>query len=295
MAAVTAALWLCWTVVAPSMAQAATHALRISSGDLLDVAVFDTPELSGRSRVNEAGDVMLPVAGAVRVSGMTADEAAVAVETKLRTSDILKEPHVTVRITEFATQGVTVMGEVNKPGIYPLLGSRGLMDMISSAGGLTEKAGQMVSVTHRSDPASPETVSLNSTKGTPVRNVDIRPGDTVVVSRAGVAYVVGDVHHAGGFLMKSDGRLTALQAIAMAGGTTKTSARKVVHLIRKTESGREDRTLSLPKMIKGKEADLALQDGDILFVPSSKLKIWAYRGVDSAISLTNGLAISGRL
>jgi len=300
-AAIAEVLLLCCAMAATASAWVAAsaapapHTLRIASGDLLDVAVFDTPELSGKLRVNEAGEVVLPIAGAVRVSGMTAEEAAVAVETKLRSGDILKEPHVTVLVAEYATQGVTVGGEVKNSGIYPLLGSHGLMDLISAAGGVTEKAGRTATVTHRSDPSQMETVSLNRTEAEPVPQIDIQPGDTIMVSRAGVAYVVGDVHNAGGFLMQRDGNLTALQAIALAGGTTKTSARKDVHLIRKTAKGREDQILSLPKMIKGESTDLSLEDGDILFVPSSKMKTWAYRGVDSAVALTSGLAISGRL
>ena len=80
-------------------------------------------------RVNEAGEITVPVAGAVRVTGMTSEEAAAAVEEKLRSADILKDPHVSVFISEYATQGVTVAGEVKTPGIYPLLGSHELLDL----------------------------------------------------------------------------------------------------------------------------------------------------------------------
>ena len=113
------------------------HALQISSGDLLELGVFDTPELSGRLRVNESGEITVPVAGTVRVSGMTSDQAAAAVEQKLRSADILKEPHASILIVEYATQGVTVTGEVRTPGIYPLLGSHGLVDLLSAAGGVS--------------------------------------------------------------------------------------------------------------------------------------------------------------
>lgn len=278
------------TVSVPGVA----HALRLSSGDLLDVLVFDTPELSGKLRVNEAGDVMVPVAGAVRVIGMTSEEAATAIEAKLRSADIVKEPHVSVFIGEFATQGVTVTGEVKSPGIYPLLGSHGLVDLLSAAGGVSPSAGRIVSVTHKSDPEHPEMIKLDSRPGRVVANVDIEPGDTIVVSKAGVAYIVGDVSKPGGYLIEGNDRLTVLQVVALAGGTTHTSAQDKAHLIRKTPQGREELPVPLKAIMLGKVVDIPLEDGDILFVPSSKGKVFAYRGVDSAIALTTGLAIGGR-
>lgn len=271
------------------------HALRISSGDLLDVGVFDTPDLSGRLRVNESGDIVVPVAGAVHVAGLTAEQAAGAIEERLRSADILKDPHVLVLVSEFATQGVTVTGEVKSPGIYPLLGSHGLVDLLSAAGGVTGNAGRVVSITHKSDPDHPQVINFDGTPGRIVEDVDIQPGDTVVVSRAGVAYVVGDVGHPGGFQIEGNEPLTVLQVIALAQGATKTAAPDKARLIRKTPNGREEMPIRLEAMMKGKVIDIPVEDGDILFVPSSTRKIYTYRGIDNAIAMTSGLVIAGRL
>lgn len=270
------------------------HALRISAGDLLDVMVFDTPELSGRLRVNENGDVVVPIAGALHVAGMTSEQAAVAVEDKLRSTDILKYPHVSVLVSEYATQGVTVAGEVKTPGIYPLLGSHGLVDLLTAAGGVSSTAGRVVSITHKSDPDHPQTVKLDPRPGKIVANVDIEPGDTIVVARGGVAYIVGEVSKPGGFLIEGNDRLTVLEVIALAQGTTHTASPDNAHLIRRTPQGREEIPIPLKAMMRGKVLDMPLEDGDILFVPSSKGKIFAYRGIDQAIGLTTGLVV-GRL
>jgi polysaccharide export outer membrane protein len=272
----------------------APHALRISSGDLLELGVFDTPELSGKLRVNEAGEITIPVAGAVRVSGMTSEEAAVAVEGRLRSADILRDPHVSIFISEYATQGVTVAGEVKFPGIYPLLGSHGLTDLLTAAGGVTQAASRAVTITHRSDPEHPEMLTLDNRPGSLAPKVDIQPGDTITVSKAGVAYVVGDVGKPGGFLIESNERLSVLQVIALAQGTTHTAAPDKARLIRKTPNGREELKVPLKAILNGKVVDIPLEDGDILFVPSSKGKIFAYRGVDTAIGLTTGLAVGGK-
>jgi polysaccharide export outer membrane protein len=267
------------------------HALQISAGDLLDLNVFDTPELSGKLRVDEHGNVSLPLAGVLAVSGMTAEQAGSAIETRLRETDILKDPHVSVAVLEYATQGVTVTGEVKSPGVYPLLGVHGVLDLISAAGGVTPNAGNSVTVTHRADPDHPVVVKVDSKPGSSAAlRVDISPGDTIMVSHAGIVYVVGDVGKPGGFLIQNNDRLTVLQAVALAQGTNRTASLDRAKLIRKTEAGRQEVPVSLKKMLTSKTPDLMLADGDILFVPSSAAKN-ALRTVESVLPSVASAAI----
>jgi polysaccharide export outer membrane protein len=269
----------------------AVHALQISAGDLLDLNVFDTPELSTKLRVDEQGKVTLPVAGALPVLGLTAEQAGQAIETRFRDTDVLKDPHVTVTVLEFSTQGVTVLGEVKNPGVYPLLGAHGLLDLISAAGGETTSAGKDVTVTHRDDPDHPVIVKIESKPGsTAAFNVDVRPGDTVMVSHAGIVYVLGDVGKPGGFLIENNDRLTVLQAIALAQGTSRTASLNHAKLIRKTVAGREELPVPLKKLLANKDPDLMLADGDILFVPGSGPKN-ALRDVESILPSAAGAAI----
>jgi polysaccharide export outer membrane protein len=284
------------TGVPTSAAQPTTaHALRISSGDLIELGVFDTPELSGKLRVSAAGDITIPIAGAMHVSGMTAEEAASAIERRLVSGDILKDPHVSVFMSEYATQGVTVTGEVRNPGIYPLLGGHGVIDLISAAGGWTANAGKAVTLTHKDDPDHPEIVLLDTRPGGVAALVDVRPGDSIAVSRSGVVYVVGDVAKAGGFLIEGNERLTAMQALALAQGANRTAAENKSRILRKTTTGRLEIPLPLKQIVNGKVVDPLLEDGDILYVPSSTAKSATTRSVEAAIALTTGLIIYGRL
>lgn len=267
------------------------HPLQISSGDLLDVTVFDTPELSDKLRVDEHGVIALPVAGDLVVSGFTAEEAGHAIEKKLLDADILKHPHVSVSVLEYATQGVTVIGEVKNPGVYPLLGAHGVLDLISAAGGATPNAGKAVTITHRDDLNHPVIVNVDSKPGSPaIFNVDIRPGDTVAVSHSGVVYVVGDVAKPGGFLIESNDRLTVLQAIALAQGTNRTASLNHAKLIRKTNGVREELPVPLKKILANNSPDELLADGDILFIPSSGPQN-AWRDVESILPAAAGAAI----
>jgi polysaccharide export outer membrane protein len=268
-----------------------THPLHIAAGDLLDVNVFDTSELSGKLRVDERGEITLPLAGELQVSGMTAEQAAHAVEAKLLSTEILKDPHVQVTVLEYATQGVTVLGEVKNPGVYPLLGSHGILDLISAAGGLTPSAGKAVTITHRDEPDKPVVVKLETKpSSTASFNVDVRPGDTIMVSHAGIVYVVGDVGKPGGFLIENNDRLTVMQAIALAQGTNRTASLNHAKLIRKTETGREELPIPLKKILANNSPDQTLDDGDILFVPSSTAKN-ALRDVESVLPSVASAAI----
>jgi polysaccharide export outer membrane protein len=269
----------------------AAHPLQISAGDLLDLSVFDTPELSAKLRVDEHGDVMLPLGGALSVSGLTAGEAGLAIEERLRKDAILKIPHVSVTVLEYSTQGVTVLGEVKNPGVYPLLGTHGLLDFISAAGGVTPTAGKGVTVIHRTDPANPIIVTMDSRPGNAsASNVDIRPGDTIMVSHSGIVYVVGDVGKPGGFLIENNDRLTVLQAIALAQGTNKTAGLNQAKLIRKTDNGRQEMPVPLKKILSNKASDELLADGDILFIPVSGTKS-ALVGIENALPQIAGAAI----
>ena len=269
----------------------AAYALQISAGDLLDVNVFDTPELSAKLRVDANGAVTLPLGGDLRVADMTAEEAGHAVEAHLREADIVKDPHVSVTVVEYATQGVTVLGEVKNPGVYPLLGRHGLLDLISAAGGTTPNAGKSVSVTHRADPTHPEIGKIETAVGGPnAFNVDIRPGDTIMVARAGIVYVVGDVNKPGGFLIENNDQLTVLQAIALAQGTNRTASLNHTKVLRKTGTTREELPVPLKRILANKAPDQPLADGDILFVPGSKAK-GALRDVESVLPSTAMAAI----
>ena len=276
------------------MAQSPAHALQISPGDLLELNFFDTPELSTRARVDEQGRIQLPLGGDIPLSGLTAGRAAEAIAARFREGDILKDPRVAVTVLEYATQGVTVLGEVRNPGIYPLLGAHSLLDLISAAGGVTPTAGKAATITHRGEAGPPLVAALDAAPGLPATNPDIQPRDTIVVAHAGVVYVVGDVGKPGGFLIANHDRLTVLQAIALAQGTNKTAALNRAKLIRQTDGARLELAVPLKKILASQVEDQPLADGDILFVPSSQQKNFAYRSMEAAIQMATGVIVYGR-
>jgi polysaccharide export outer membrane protein len=254
----------------------------IGAGDLVEMSVFDTPELSGKLRVSNTGDVILPLVGTVHLQGLTAADAQSLIRQKFIAGGFLKDPQVTVFISEYATQGVSIVGEVHKPGNYPAFGAHRLLDYLSLAEGLTPLAGTAIVITHSGHPEQPQTVKMAAgTAPQPENNPEILSGDTIFVEKTGVVYVVGDVVRPGGFPMDHDEQLSILQAVALAQGVNYTAAKGSVRLIRTTATGRQEIPINLKKIFASKAADIAMQDNDILFVPSSTA-----RGALKAVSMT---------
>jgi polysaccharide export outer membrane protein len=255
----------------------------IGAGDLLEMSVFDTPELSGKLRVSNTGDISLPLVGSLHVEGMKADAAQALIRQRYIDGGFVKDPQVTLFIAEYATQGVSVMGEVKSPGIYPAFGSHRLLDYLSVAQGLTPMAGTRVTITHAAHPDEPQHIKMTASAAPqPANNPEIMPGDTIFVERTGLVYVVGDVARPGGFPMDHDQQLSILQAVALAQGTLPTAAKSSAKLIRTTAQGRQEIPLNLKKILQSKETDIAMQDNDILFVPSSGAKA-ALKGIEAAL------------
>jgi polysaccharide export outer membrane protein len=194
-------------------------------------------------------------------------------------------------VDESASQAITMIGEVNHPGPYPAIGDRRLFDLISAAGGLSDKAGRVVTIEHRDDPEHKVEIQLSQNLAEDTQNnAEVLPGDTIIVSRAGIVYVVGDVQHPSGFMIE-DTSLTVLKALALAGGSTRTSSLNKTKILRQGPNGVQEIPIELKKVLYAKAPDVPLVKGDILFVPGSSAKAAAYRTADAAVSLSTALGV----
>lgn len=271
--------------------QAAPEPL-IGGGDLLDVSVYGAGDFQKQARVSANGDITLPMLGSVHVAEMSANQAEALIAKKLVEGKFFNDPHVSVFIKEFATQGISVLGEVQKPGVYPVLGARHLFDVISLAGGLTPKASNTVSITHRGNGSALTEVTLpRDPSKSPQSNIPILPGDTVLVGKAGIVYVVGDVHTPGGYVIDNATSMTVLKAIAMAQGTNPTAKLDSAVLVRKTPQGTQEIPLPLKQILSRKAPDEPLGPDDIVFVPNSVGKSVARRSLEAIVQTASGIAI----
>jgi len=264
---------------------------KLGPGDLLEVTVYNVPELASKARVSNAGDIYLPLIDYVHVDGLTQEEAQALIEKRLEDGGFVRNPHVTIFVDEAASQGVTVLGEVSRPGIYPDLGDHRLYQIVSEAGGFGPTASRKIAIIRRNQ-SEPIRVDLPRNLADDLSgNIEIMPGDTITVPRAPIIYVVGDVARPSGLLV-DNGTLTVLQALALAGGanhTAKISSARILH--KGPNGGMTESRVAIKKMLEAKSPDVTLQADDILFIPVSGGKVLAARTLDVAMSAATAVTI----
>jgi polysaccharide export outer membrane protein len=264
--------------------------VKLGPGDLIELNVYNVPELATKARVSNSGDVYLPLVDYVHVGGLSQEEAQTVIEKRLEDGGFVRNPHVTIFVDEATSQGITVIGEVGKPGIYPNSADHKLYEVISEAGGFTSSSSRKIAIIRRGE-AEPIRIDLPRNLADDVSgNVDVQPGDTITVPRAPIIYVVGDVGRPSGLLV-DNGSLTVLQALALAGGTNRTAKMGAARIIRKSPTGMTEITLQLKKMLEAKTPDVTLQADDILFVPVSGGRVFASRSFEAAMALTTSVGI----
>jgi polysaccharide biosynthesis/export protein len=257
-------------------AQQATPSLqindyRIGPKDLLEIAVFGLPELSQTVRVSEDGSITMSLLGRIEVSGLTAQE----LEKKLASildQQFTKEARVTVFIKEY--QKVSVIGAVGRPGLYELVGPTTLLQAIAQAGGLTDQAMDEIYIYRQSADGKQTIIAVSLedlANGKQEFNLELQPKDiiSVPIDRTQNVFVYGEVKTPGAIPYLSSKRITLLQAIAQAGGTTEWAKTSKVVIKRKDrKTGKEMKiNVSLKDVIRGKVADIVLEEGDVVIVP----------------------------
>lgn len=274
-----------------SALQAQYGDVKIMPGDVISIATYGAPELtttamtsvntpggtSGGSamglKVGAQGEIVLPYLGVVKVAGMTPSEAALYLEKELKEKGILVDPQVTVSLVDSPTRVITVLGEVQKPSPVPAFGQLRLLDVISACGGFTPLASHTITVRRPGD-AEPITVILGTDpKMTDEANIPLMAGDTVIVSKVGNVFVVGQVKTPSAIPLSSNAPITVMRAIAMAGGLNYGAALSRVVIIRKTPDDQHvEIQMDLKKVMHGKERDVALASDDVLLVPTNGFK-----------------------
>lgn len=262
---------------------------RIGPGDVLDIRVFNRPQLSREAvRVDARGMIRMPLI-ATEIKAACRTEIELGQEIATRYLKYQRNPQVDVFVKEFQSQPVAVIGAVTQPGRFQLQRQVRLLELLAFAGGPNERAGRNIHVVHAEMPSLCETETsaaahgqpdelatgfvayrLNDTlRGTGDANPWVRPGDVITLPEAEQVYVVGNVLRPTAIPMKEP--VTVSQAIAMAGGLMPDSKSEKVRIVRQ-EPGKMSKTellVDLKAIDKRQAEDIALQPNDIVDVPTS--------------------------
>lgn len=252
-----------------------TGEYRIGPKDLVEIKVFEVPDLNLERRVNENGDVALPLLGDFKVGGLTAGEAAARLEVML-TAKYVNRASVSVIIKDFANKPVSVLGAVMRPGALNISGRWDLLQAISAAGGVTASAGRKLYVLRRagnglSDQLEIDTAELFQ-KSSPWWNVPIWPSDVVNIPTRVIVkiFCLGEVRQPGALEFDGDDRLSLLTVIARAGGLTDRAARSNIRVKRRGPDGKDQEfNADYRRIVSGKDEDPELKPDDIVIVKES--------------------------
>jgi polysaccharide export outer membrane protein len=256
----------------------------IRPGDIVEVQVFDAPEYSVSMPVSPAGEIAIPYAGLFHIEGMTSIEAAHAIARLFVQQQILRDPRVIVTTQQFG-YNVTVMGEVRSPGIYTLAGKKRLIDMLTQAGGVSDRAGHVIEIFPSGSMKNPQTVLWDPTlRENDNAELEIKTGETILVSRCGVVYVGGNVNRPGAFPLCDSNHTTLSEVMALAQGAMASSWSQRTLLLRSAEGGtRVVQKVKLEDVLRGRAVDITMQPDDIIFIPPSVLKAASKTALTAAV------------
>jgi polysaccharide export outer membrane protein len=245
---------------------------RLGAGDVLEISVFRVEDLNKEVRVNGNGQLFLPLIGIVDVEGMSVPEVESLIAEKL-SRDYIQNAQVSVYVKEYRSQEITVLGAVGKPDVYSVTRYRGVVEMLSLAGGVTEKAADSIRVsTSGVDEETGKTIKKNyvlSINGLlsdreALAGLTLSGGDAIYVPEAGVVYVEGAVNEPGAYKMSGD--VTVLQALTLAGGPLWESDQSRVKIVRNLDDKMNSVEINMNKVRNQDGEDLVLEDGDIVIV-----------------------------
>lgn len=288
--------------------RAVTGSYVLGTGDTLAIDVADMPEVTTKAvKIDADGQIDLGLLGSVQAAGLSVQQLRAALVT--RVSKYVTQPVVTINVVGNVSRFVSVVGEVNAPGLHPLDGPRNLIEVISEAGGVKTDAGPRIIVTRNAAkgalPTVPDTqrtadgtrltMSLNElmSSAAPASNIALLPGDTVSIPKEQLVYVVGDVHRAGGFPMSSQETVSILQALSLAEGANSNASLKAAKILRPVKGSDTPKELpiNLDAILAGKAPNQPLYANDVLFVPKSAAKSGTKRAAEIMVQIATGIAI----
>jgi polysaccharide biosynthesis/export protein len=271
----TIALWIVATC-APAAAQTVGDRsdYRIGPKDLLQIGVYEVPELNVRQRVSETGTISLPFVGEIKVAGYTQGQLVAELKRLLEASYV-ERATVTVELVELRSRPISILGAVTRPGDLGFSGQWTLLEAIAAAGGLTENHGDGIHILRRADSGLTDQITISAddllAKADPKVNLPLYAGDLINVERmvSATVYFLGEVSTRGSLQFRSTERLTLLGAIARAGGLTDRASNRIVIRRRSPAGELVETAVNYKRILAGDDPDPALEDGDIVVVKES--------------------------
>lgn len=255
-------MWCMALLLAIGAGAASAADVQLGPGDVLKISVYGNPDLGLETRVSEAGEITFPLVGNVGLGGLSVSGAEKKLGGLLESGGFLRKAQVNIIVTQLQSQQVSVLGQVNRPGRYPIEGKRSLMDMLAMAGGVNPDGGDTVNlIRKRNGKTTREVIDVIEMvrTGDLNRDLDVAGNDVIFVERAPRFYIYGEVQRPGAFRLERS--MTVLQALSVGGGLTQRGTERGIRIKRRDEAGKL-------QVIDAKHDDL-LQVDDMVYVKES--------------------------
>lgn len=254
--------WLVALFLGLTMAYAGASEVTLGGGDVIKISVYGSPDLGLETRVAEDGTITFPLLGNVAVGGMAVSAAEKKLGGLLESGGFLRKAQVNIIVTALQSQQVSVLGQVNRPGRYPLESKRTLLDMLAQAGGMSADGGDEISlIRKRNGSATKQTIDIvDMVRSSDLsKDLDLMADDVIYVERAPRFYIYGEVQRPGTFRLERS--MTVLQALAVGGGLTQRGTERGIRIKRRDAAGKL-------QVIEAKHDDL-LRPDDVVYITES--------------------------
>lgn len=255
-------LWMAATLLALTFGAASAADIPLGAGDVIKISVYNNPDLSLETRISEAGDITFPLIGNVALGGLSVSAAEKKISGLLEGGSFLRNAQVNIIVTSLQSAQVSVLGQVNRPGRYPIDGKRSAMDILALAGGISVDGGDTISlIRKRNGSTSKEVIDVVDMvrSGDVNRDIDITGNDIIYVERAPRFYIYGEVQHPGVFRLEH--AMTVVQALSVGGGLTLRGTERGIRIRRRGANG-------VLQVLEAKHDDL-LQPDDVVYIKES--------------------------
>lgn len=255
--ALTLTLWLC------TGNGIAAELYKLGAGDVVRISVYDHPDLTTVGRISEAGSISFPLIGEQTIAGLTEREAESQIANLLERRRLVRSPQVSLIVEQYQSQRVSVLGNVGKPGVYPIAPGSTIVDLVAEAGGFTEAAGDTIILTKRSGDSSERiVVDVTSTleEGGPAEEIRVENGDRIYVPRMPQFYIYGQVNRPNAYRLEEG--MTIMHAISIAGGLTGKATERGLSIKRRNPDTQEMSTIAA-------DIDQTIQEDDVIYVKES--------------------------
>lgn len=249
---------------APNAAAAPEY--RLGAGDVVRIVVYQNPDLTLETRVAETGVISFPLLGSIRIGGLGVSAAEKLIADGLKNGNFVKQPQVTLILLQVKGNQASVLGQVNRPGRYPIeTTDMRVTDLLANAGGIATTGSEILVLSgtragkpFRMEIDLPSVFGPGAEQGRP-NDVVIQNGDVLWVDRAPLVYIYGEVQRPGP--MRLERGMTLMQALAAGGGLTQRGTERGIRVHRKTADGKVE--------VKQPAMDDSLRDGDVVYVKES--------------------------